>query len=66
MAMTAKDTQEPFTTGSLRVAQFIARQKPFVVDFNVPKAEFQFGEMPARYRPLNSPSDAHRIDSGVP
>jgi hypothetical protein len=29
---------ESFTTVNSRVAQFIARQKPFVADFNVPKA----------------------------
>lgn len=34
-----KDPLPPVTTGSLRVAQFAARQKPFLMDFFVPKAE---------------------------
>ena len=32
----------------------------------VPFADFQLPEMPARYRPLNSPSEGHRIRGGVP
>ena len=33
-----EDPLEPVTTVSLPVAQFIARQKPFVADLNVPLA----------------------------
>ena len=29
-------------------------------------ADDDFLEMPARYQPLNPPSDAHRINGGVP
>jgi hypothetical protein len=57
---------EPFTTGSIPALQFNPNQKPFVAFGIVPKAEFRFIEMPARYRPLNPSSDAHRIDGGVP
>jgi hypothetical protein len=32
----------------------------------VPKAEIQFGEMPARYRPLASSAAAHWNDGGDP
>jgi hypothetical protein len=39
--------RRPNATVSKWVAQFIARQKPFMADFNVPKTEFQFLEMPA-------------------
>jgi hypothetical protein len=35
------------TTGSFRVLQRNPGQKPFVTFGNVPKAEFQFLEMPA-------------------
>jgi hypothetical protein len=35
---TSEDPLPPITTVNLRVAQFIARQKPFVADINVPKA----------------------------
>ena len=34
-----EDTLPPVTTVSYRVAQFIARQKPLVADFNVPIPE---------------------------
>jgi len=37
----AIDTLPPVTIVSLRVAQFIARQKPFVADFNVPIAAIE-------------------------
>jgi len=35
VSISAKDPLPPVTTGSLRVAQFIAHQKFFVADFNV-------------------------------
>jgi hypothetical protein len=44
----------PVTTVSFQVAQLIARHKSFVVDFNVPSADIQTGEMPAQYRPLEA------------
>lgn len=56
----------PITKFSLRAAKSIADHMPFVTDFFVPKAEFQFVEISVRYQPLNSPNDAHRIDGGVP
>lgn len=55
----------PLTTVSLRVAQFVARQQPFVGDFNMPLAEFRFIEMPARYRSFNPASDVRQIVGGV-
>ena len=36
--------------GSLREAQFIAHHEPFMTFGNVPQAEFEFAEIPARYR----------------
>jgi hypothetical protein len=42
-----KDPLPPVTTVSLRVAQSIARQKPFVADFNVPKVELDNPEIAA-------------------
>lgn len=48
--MTAIDTYPTPTTVSLRVAQFIARHKPFVTDFNVPNGVTGAVEMPTRYR----------------
>jgi len=41
--MTVPDTLPPVTTVSLRVAQFIARHKPFVADVNVPQGLIQIG-----------------------
>ena len=38
-ARTPKDTQPTPTTVSLPAAQFVARHKPFVADFNVPQAD---------------------------
>jgi hypothetical protein len=61
-----KDPLEPFTTVSFPVVKFNSSQKPFVAFGYVPKAEFWFIEMLARYRPLNPSSDAHRIDGGGP
>jgi hypothetical protein len=40
--------------------------KQFVATRKVPKAEFQFVEMPPQYRPFRLPSGAHRIDGRVP
>ena len=39
---------------------------PVASDFLVPIPDSQTIEMPARYRPLNPPCDAHRISGGVP
>lgn len=39
----ASDAKELHMKGSLRVAQFIARHKSFVADFNVPKAGTPIG-----------------------
>lgn len=50
----------------LRAAKSIAYHTPFVTDFFVPIADDDFLEMPARYRLLNSSTDGHRIDGGVP
>ena len=54
-----KETQESSTVGSFPVAQFDSRQKPFVAFGIVPKVEFQFIEVPARFQPLNLPSGVH-------
>ena len=48
--VTALDTDSTPTTGSLPAAQFDSGQKQFVAARKVPKAEFQFAEMPARYQ----------------
>jgi hypothetical protein len=37
--MLGSDSKEPHTTGSLRVAQLIARQAPLFVDFFLPIAD---------------------------
>jgi hypothetical protein len=47
---TGPDPKRVLTTGSFRVLQCNSSQKPFVAFGYVPKAEFHFGEMPARYR----------------
>lgn len=59
------DPLPPATTGSFPAVQFNASQKPFVADFSVPVAEFHFSEMPARYRSLKSPSDAHLFEAAL-
>ena len=56
----------PVTKVSLLAAKSIACHTPFVTDFLVPIADDDFLEMPARYRLLNSSTDGHRIDGGVP
>lgn len=48
------DTLPPVTTVSLRAAQLIARHKPFVADFNVPKAEVTLAKQAATKRPLSA------------
>ncbi|GEM_PF-2725289 len=48
----------PFTTVSLQVAQFIARNKPFVADFNVTKAVVD----PSRNQSfVDVDSDSHKL-----
>jgi len=48
--MTAVVPLLPTTTGSLRVAQFIASHKPFVAFGNVPVADNEIVEMAPRYQ----------------
>lgn len=56
-SMSAKDTLEPFTTGSFPAVQFNPSQKPFVAFGIEPIADDDFLEMPARYPTLNAPFD---------
>jgi len=63
--VTDSDPYPPFTAVSLRVPQFIARQTPFVADFNVPEADFNrrklvaakltFARFRFKYLPIRDP-----------
>jgi hypothetical protein len=59
-----EDPLEPFATGSFPAVHFNSSQVPFVDFGDLPRAEFRFIEMPARYRPLDTSSDVRRIDGG--
>ena len=63
---TAKDWVRVYTTVRYLVVQFNASLKPSVAFGNVPSPELQFAEMPARYRPLDSPDAALWIGGGDP
>jgi hypothetical protein len=70
LKMTLRPTlQDPYRvlpTVGFPALQFNTSKKQFVAFGNVPKAEFWFIEMPARYRSFDPAIDVRQIVGGVP